>query len=286
MAGSPPEPPFPSPPDARSVGGRDIAGPGFGVFRQLTFHAVMGGLCPLVPVPFLDDWLLGRVKRWMIADLDQRLGTGLDSEAKVILAGGRDPWGVPGCVAGCVWVVQKAGVALVVKLFRKVLYFLAIRDGLHAATEVFHEGYLAAHGLRQAPAPPRPEEQREHVRRLRAATRQAMEEMDLQPVRDGLGRSFRGSRGLLLRASRVLAKPFLRREDRRAAGAADGATEATVRAREEELLGGLVDRLAAALWGNREYFRGLERTFERHFESGGERSRNTTSRGPEPGSGA
>lgn len=277
MAGPPPDPPFDSPPDAPSVGDRDKAGLGFGVFRQLTFHGVLGGLCPLVPVPFLDDWLLGRVKRWMIADLDQRLGTGLDPEAKVILAGGRDPWGVPGCVGGCVWVMWKVGVALVVKLFRKVLYFLAIRDGLHAATEVFHEGYLAAYGLRRAPPPPRPEEQREHVRWLRTVTRETLEELDLQPVRDVLRRTFRGSRGLLVRASRILAKPFLRRRHRRSAKAGDGAAEAAVRDREEELLGGLVDRLAAALWGNRAYFRGLERTFEQRLESPRPGSRGSTS---------
>jgi len=253
------------PPDAQADPERAKDEPGFGVFRQLTFHSVLGGLCPLVPIPFLDDWLLGRVKRWMIADLDKRLGTRFDPEAKVILAGGRDPWGVPGCVAGCVWVVRKVVFKLLVKIYRKVLYFLAIRDGLNAATEVFHEGYLAAYGLRRSPPPRDRDEQREHVRWLRGVTLEVIEEMDLQPVRDILRRTFRGSRGLLIRASRVLAKPFLRRKERRAARTEDGAAEAAVRAREEELLGGLVDRLAAALWGNREYFRGLERTFERRL---------------------
>lgn len=255
------------PPDAQVDPGRGNDEPGFGAFRQLTFHAVLGGLCPLVPIPFLDDWLLGRVKRWMVADLDKSLGTGLDPEAKVVLAGGRDPWGVPGCVAGCVWVVQKVVFKLLIKIYRKVLYFLAIRDGLNAATEVFHEGYLAAYGLRRSPPPPDREEQREHVRWLRGVTIEVIEEMDLRPVRDVLRRTFRGSWRLLIRASRALAKPFLRRKHRRAARAEDGATEAAVRAREEELLGGLVDRLAAALWGNREYFRRLEENFERRLRA-------------------
>lgn len=270
MTGPPPDPPVDPSPDAQSGPERTKDEPGFGVFRQLTFHSVLGGLCPLVPVPFLDDWLLGRVKRWMIADLDKRLGTRLDPEARVILAGGRDPWGVPGCVAGCVWVVQKVVFKLLVKIYRKVLYFLAIRDGLNAATEVFHEGYLAAYGLRRAPPPPQPEAQREHARRLRSVTRQAMKELDLQPVRDILRRTFRGSWGLLIRASRVLARPFLRRRNRRAATTGDGAAEAAVRAREEELLGGLVDRLAAALWGNPEYFRRLEGTLDRRLPSTGD----------------
>jgi hypothetical protein len=257
------------PPDAQSGSGRAKDEPGFGVFRQLTFHGVLGGLCPLVPIPFLDDWLLGRVKRWMIADLDQRLDTGLDPEARVILAGGRDPWGVPGCFAGCVWVVQKVGFRLLVKIYRKVLYFLAIRDGLHAATEVFHEGYLTAYGLRRSPPPRDPEPQRNHARRLRSVTRETIDEMDLQPVWNALRRTFRGSWGLLIRGSRILAKPFLRRKGRRAERAGDSSAEVSVRAREEELLGGLVDRLAAALWGDREYFQRLDAVFDRHLEGPG-----------------
>jgi len=227
---------------------------------------VLGGLCPLVPIPFLDDWLLGRVKRWMIADLGRGLTMDLDREARAILAGGRDAWRLSGCGAGCVWAIQKVFFGLLIKLFRKVLYFLAIRDGLHAATEVFHEGYLASYALERADMPAQAGPQRNLARHVRIAVLKTLDTMDLQPVRDVLRRTFRGSWGVLIAASRALAGPFLRRKQRRAAEAGDSETEAQVRASEEERLGGLVDRAAAALWGNREYFEGLEATFVRHLE--------------------
>lgn len=258
--------PADSPTDAQSEGSGDKNGPGFHAFRQLTFHSVLGGLCPLVPVPFLDDWLLGRVKRWMLADLDRTLGTELDQEARMILAGGRDPWRMPGCVGGCLWVVQKGVFKLAVKLFRKVLYFLAVRDGLHAATEVFHEGYLAGYGLRSTTLPQNPVRQQEHARKLRTTALETIESMDLQPVLDIVRRTFRGSWGLLIRASRVLARPFLRRKARREAEKGDDRAAARAREREEEMLGGLVDRLAASLWGNREYFGRLERAFDERLD--------------------
>lgn len=263
MSGPPPDPPL----DAQSPGVGEQNASGFGAFRQLTFHSVLGGLCPLVPVPFLDDWLLGRVKRWMVADLDRALDTGLDPEARIVLAGGRDAWRAPGCAGGCLWVLEKVVVKMLVKLFRTVLYFLAVRDGLHAATEVFHEGYLAAHGLRRTPLPGDPALQREHAGRLRTATLETVEGMDLQPVRDVIRRTFRGSRGLLIRGSRMLARPFLRRKARRTAETGEARAAARTREKEEELLGGLVDRLAASLWGNREYFARLEAEFERRLET-------------------
>lgn len=251
--------------DARSEGSQDNNGPGFGAFRQLTLYSVLGGLCPLVPVPFLDDWLLGRVKRWMLTDLDRILETELGREARVILAGGRDPWKIPGCVGGCLWVLQKGIFKLAVKLFRKVLYFLAVREGLHAATRVFHEGYLAMYGLRSTSVPDTSVRQQAHARKLRAAALETIESMDLQPVLDIVRRTFHGSWGLLIRASRVLARPFFRRKARREE---EGDARAAEQAREkgEELLGGLVDRLAARLWGNREYFERLEREFDQRLD--------------------
>lgn len=261
---------LPSDPPPPSLAANPPARPGstqtFQRFRQLTFHAVLAGLCPLVPVPFLDDWLLARVRRFLVNDLDRSLDLGLEQEVRTILAGGGDGWRFPGCAAGCTWVLQKVVLRLLIKLSRKVLYFLAIREGLHAATQVFHEGYLLAHALG-------PVEQRrpavvansaDAARQLRRVVLTTIDTMDLTPVRDTLRRTFKGSRRLLLRASRVLAKPFLSRRRRRRMRdqATARATAEGVRRQEEALLGSLVDRLAHALWGNRHYLTRLEEHFE------------------------
>lgn len=42
-------------------------------FRQVTFHSLLAGLCPIIPVPFLDDRVLAGVRRKMVRDLAAEL---------------------------------------------------------------------------------------------------------------------------------------------------------------------------------------------------------------------
>lgn len=253
----PPSEPPQLPPEAPAEAGPSLAYP---AFRQLTFHAVLAGLCPLVPVPFLDDWLLARVRRILVADLGRSRDLDLAQEVRIALAGGSDGWRFTGCAAGCLWLLRKVVLKLLVKLSRKVFYFLAVGESLHAATQVFHEGYLLAYAL-DAEGPPR---HPEAARRLRRDVLATVEAMDLTPVRDTLGRTFQGSRRQLRRAARVLARPFSSRRRRRRMEdeAAVRAAAEEVRAEEEALLGSLVDRLARTLWGNRQYLARLEARFE------------------------
>lgn len=247
-------------------------------FRRLTFYGVLGGLCPLVPVPFLDDWLLGRVRGWMMAELGPEREPGLSAESVAVLAGRRDSAGWPGCAAGCLWALRKVAVKLLVKLFRKVLYFLAVRDGIHAATRLVYEGYLTLGALERDALGARRGDREVAARRLREAVLETLEAADLRPVRRAVGRIFRGSLALLVRAARTLGRPFLSRRARREADRWDpgrgGAREQATTAgetleREEEMLGALVDRLASAMWGNREHLRRLAWDLDRRLGAGG-----------------
>lgn len=266
-AGSDPDRPSPDPGTPGDPAVRELD---YRTFRRLTFYGVLGGLCPLVPVPFLDDWLLARVRGWMVAELGPRRAPGLSEESVAILAGRRDAQGWPGCVGGCLWALQKVTVKLLVKLFRKLVYFLAVRDGIQAATLLVQEGYLTlealGHDLFRQDLPAGGQEAA--ARRLRTAVLATLEGSDIRPVRQAVGRIFRGSRALLVRAARLLVRPFLRRGARRRAeaGPAEETAAAETLDREEELLGGLVDRLAASLWGNREHFRRLARDLESRLE--------------------
>lgn len=42
--------------------------PGPDWFRQVTWNSLLASLCPLIPLPFLDDWALGWVRRDAVAD--------------------------------------------------------------------------------------------------------------------------------------------------------------------------------------------------------------------------
>jgi hypothetical protein len=227
-------------------------------FRRLTFYSVLAGLCPLIPVPFLDDWVLGRIRRWMVKDLAGREGLSPGSREVEILAGGSDPssWG---CVGFLVWLVTKVVVKLITKLTRKVLIFLAIKDGVEQGVEVFHEGYLIAF----AASGPRAHwvEDSGGAEALRTATRETLKGWDLSPVRQVMNATFSGSLAVLREGAALLRRGFRRRPKGQDAETSRN-RESEVLEEESQLLGAVVDRLAEALWGDRDYFQRLEGRFQ------------------------
>lgn len=225
----------------------------FPAFRQVTFYGVVSGLCPLIPVPFLDDWVLHRVRERMVRDLAGRQGADLSEEEVATLAGAGEGFRFPGCFATLGWVLRKVVLKLIKKIFRKVIYILAVREGLHVATDTFHEGFLLLEAFRR-----RGSEGDFDALRVRAAVRETLAELDLQPTRRTIRRAATGSRDLLLQGATALTD-FLRgrRESR-----VDEAIET-----EEEILGGFVDRLAASLWGDREHFEEARRIFAHRLRS-------------------
>lgn len=225
-------------------------------FRRLTFYSILGGLCPLIPVPFMDDWALGQVQRRMVWELARNAGVALTPQDAKIVAGAEDP-GWRGCLGTVGWAVREVTGAVLGKLFRTVFYFLTLRRSVRRSAETLHLGYLFAHALRLEPAV-----SPERARAVRAAVVKTLAEVDAQPIHRTLFRDFRQSLSLLLQAA-ALFRRFLPR--RRRKQDTDLAAQGEPFRQQEELLGGLTDRLAADLWGNREYFAGLEKVFERNL---------------------
>ena len=228
------------------------------IFRRLTFYSVLGGICPLIPVPFVDDWALGQVQRRMVSEVARNAGVTLTPQERKILAGGGEGW--PGCVGSIIWVFREVIVALLRWLFRTVFYFLTIRRSVRRSSETLHLGYLFDHSLRLGAAPfPASSTPEERARLIRAAALKALAQIDDRAVHRTLIRDFRRSLSLLVQAAALFGRFLPRRKKRRNA---DLAAEGEVFQREEELLGGFVDRLSADLWGNQAYFAELERLFE------------------------
>lgn len=235
----------------------ESADPGRETFRRLTFYSILGGLCPLIPVPFMDDWTLGQVQRRMIGELARRAGVALTPQGPKILTGADDP-GWRGCLGTLGWALREVTGAILGKLFRTVFFFLTIRRSVRRSAETLHLGYLFAHALRLEPQAL----SEERARAVRAAVMKTLAEVDTQPIHRTLFRDFRQSLSLLLQAA-ALFRRFLPRRKKKKETDLAGQSEAF--RQQEELLGGLTDRLAADLWGNREYFAGLEKVFERNL---------------------
>ncbi|HSK78544.1 MAG TPA: hypothetical protein VLQ45_18970 [Thermoanaerobaculia bacterium] len=226
-------------------------------FRRLTFWSVLGGLCPLIPVPFMDDWALERVQRRMIQEIDREEKMGLTAEDMKILAGGEDPrWA--GCVGTVAWALREVTGAILGKLFRTVFYFLTIRRSVRRSAETLHLGYLVLCAARLGET---------RARVVRAAILATLQEMNTRAIHRTLTRDFRQSLSLLLPGAALLGRLIPRRRSKAAKAEEIPGGEEAFR-RQDELLGGLVDRVAADLWGNRAYFAELERVFEGKLASG------------------
>lgn len=229
-------------------------------FRRLTFFSVLAGLCPLLPVPFLDDWALERVQRRMVRELGESRDLELsDAEVRILAGEGeRRLW--PGFLKGTAMAARSGARKVLRKVFRTAFYLLLLRDGVHRAVETFVQGYLFLHAAR-LPQGLRPAGRtEERVRAVRAAVIETMREEDVKPVHRAMGRAFRRSLDLLIQAASLLGGVLGR------VRSGERADEAEAFREEEELLGGFVDRLAASLWGNEEYFERLEKAFEERLQ--------------------
>ncbi len=225
--------------------------------RRVAFYSLLAGLCPLIPVPFLDDRVLAAVRRRLVRELARERGAALTARQVDYLAGtARAP---RGCLGWLGWAVWSLTVRLLAKLFRKVLLVFAVKESVDTASRTLHEGYLLRAAFDPAAdAAPAPADDLA-AWRVRWAIEETLAEVDPRPVDRALKRIFRGGRRALRRAARRLAAPFRRR---RAAGDAD-----LPEAEEERLLGGMVDRLARELSDQQGYFAALEARFRAALET-------------------
>ena len=221
----------------------------------MTYYSVLAGLCPLIPIPFLDDRALAAVRRRMTVELARERGVALTPLQVDYLAG---TWRAPrGCVERGARMVLALTLKLAAKLFRKVVIVLAIKEAVDEASRAFHEGYLL-HLLFDPAQPATRAPADDHAAwRARWAVEQAVAELDPRPVNQAIKRAFRGSRGALRQGSRVLGRAV------RSGGAA---AASAAEAEEERLLGGLLDRLTRELWDERGYLAGLEARFLQWYQ--------------------
>ena len=228
-------------------------------FRRLTFYSVLAGLFPMIPVPFVDDWAIGVIRRRMVRELGESRDLNLaEDEVRLLSGTGERRW--PGLIKGTAMLVRRGVGKIAGKLFKTAFYALLLREGIHRAVETFVEGYLLlyAAGLPQAlrPAGRSPE----RVRAVRAAVVSTLKEADVTAIHKAIGRSFQGSFGLLSEAAAKLGSRLNVFRSRQTAP--DAVDERVALQEEEEILGGFVDRLAGTLWGDQEYFESLERAFD------------------------
>ena len=227
--------------------------------RPLVAHALVVGLTPLIPVPFLDDWTRDRLRRWQVAQRAKTHDRPLDDSAISTLALDAKAFRLSGCLKGCaLTAVFKAGFYVVkqlsFKIFRKIVIFFMIKDCADRFAGTLDEGVLLEHALLgdrlKDPSP-------ETVRRVRQAVETACSEVGRGPIEQIARATFQGSRSLIRHAGRELSR---RLRALRRSGSQQIAPELEKEGEEE--LGSLIDTLTGELEDETAYFDRLIERFE------------------------
>jgi uncharacterized protein (DUF697 family) len=139
-------------------------------------YSALAGLCPLIPIPFVDDFIIVRIHRRLNSVLftqhDIRLS---DSGAKALTESPSNLFG--GAFRKLVfWPIKK--------LITKLVYVLAVKSCADVAATVFNEGWLLARALEQGyvPAELLSRGDLATLKRLRTAIVKAREAVDPSPT--------------------------------------------------------------------------------------------------------
>lgn len=230
--------------------------------RRLAFYSLLGGLCPLIPVPFVDDIVLNFVRARMLQSLFREEGMTLSSAQSKLLR--REPGG---CLSGCFF-----GVILYIprKIFRKVFFFLSIKGAADVASKLIHQGILMEHAIQAG-----------HVDAERLATGEAaalepaqaayeatLKTLDHRPLDQVFWRMFRDSRRWSRSAARRLWGAY-RTERRQTPGKprdSEQIGDALARSqRDDEQMEVFVDDVGNAVWLQGDYLDKLRAAFDRHI---------------------
>lgn len=166
---------------------------------RLIGHAVLVGLTPLIPVPFVDDLVRGHLLRRMVRGLGEARGRALAPAEVSALTEERGG----GCLGGC---LGQAVLYPLKKIFRKVFFFLEWKRAADLTSRTYHQGYLIDYALSEpelfgaVPAD-----------KLRDAIDAVCRESPVKPVETAAGAALRGSKGAVSAAAQLLGSALRRR---------------------------------------------------------------------------
>lgn len=257
----PSAPPPAAPPAARDKAGGPAAAELRAEQRRLLRASLLSGLCPLFPVPIVDDWLADGIRERAIAGLLRGRGRRLDPAEIRLLSRGEERPGADGCL-GCVataivWPARLLFRILIKGLLRKLIFVLAIKDCASELSRSYHLGHLLRHADDIGAFDVPPAERPARLLAIRRAVETALAGMGFTPLDPWIRIAFRRSWRLIAQTAGGMSD-FLSRRPRPAE------KDAVIEELEQETreLDPLVDELEAELAGEKDYLRGIESAFE------------------------
>jgi uncharacterized protein (DUF697 family) len=221
--------------------------------RLVAGHAALAGLCPLLPVPFVDELAIRRVARRMHRALFEAHGLELSPAAAKLLTA--QPSWFRGAASSVALLPLK-------RLVQKAAVVLSLKECADVATVVYHDGWLIGRVLadsQEIAGPGRSLTDPRVLRRVRKAMLRTYRDIDPAPLRRALVGAFLGTRVGARHAVQAVRR-LLR-----------GKTE-PVDAEARDDVADLSARMRAAAMEEWQYFERLERRFRHHLGLPGERA--------------
>lgn len=160
---------------------------------SILLHAVMAGLTPLIPVPFVDDWARDGIQTRMVKHIakthDKRL---YDSDAEAL---GRASGGTRSLIR---YAAKKLAFYPIKRIFRTAVFVLALKDMSDIASRTYHVGYLLDYAIGAKLT------ERCKPEALRAAIDEVCANADTSVVNHAFRTAFNESRDLLADAVQTL----------------------------------------------------------------------------------
>jgi hypothetical protein len=100
----------------------------------LLSYTILIGAAPLIPIPFVDEWIAAYLWRRMIADLAKKHGVKL-TKREVFQLSDQKKSGLMGIIISYV-------VRPIKELFREIFFWLDWKRGIDLATRTYYHGYL------------------------------------------------------------------------------------------------------------------------------------------------
>jgi hypothetical protein len=227
--------------------------------RRVLLYGVLAGLCPLIPIPFIDDVIIGKLRKQMIrGQLDEaglepgrmqvNLITYIEPEIKLL-----------GCLFGVGWMVIK-------KIFRKIVFLFALKDCVDHASRMVHHGWLIQYAITTGTLGQHTFEQgNDAIKRVRDSVLHSSDHLDTRPFNQALKRIFRASGALMRSSAGALGRMLTAGGARRREPDTVEAALDTIEVREIGEVERILDDVVRAMGGQRSYLLHLEQAFDQTY---------------------
>lgn len=223
--------------------------------RIVLLYSVLVGLCPLIPVPFLDEFAKGLLTRRMARALLAEHGLTTSNTQIQRLTRERAGCGL-GCLSSLLLYPFK-------KMIRTLVFVLAFKDCVDVASRWLHRGYLVAVSLERGTLDADALAREKGVWPVTLAIEETLMAQDTSPINQLVRQVFTHSPALLRATARDLAR---RLRPARAARTDTTEVVAEAAAAESEALSAVLAELSEAFWSQTRYLADLEARFNTHLE--------------------